>query len=544
MYKILVVDDEPRVSMGIKKVLLESSLQISHVETACNGFEAIDYLRMDTYDLLLTDIQMSRMNGLELMETIYLEQPQLPIIVISAHEKFDFAKKSIQLGARDYLVKPVELEEMLRVVGQVLQERGEAGSRSLELTRRAGEAPRRDRHHEWLLELMTEQHVSGRDYEELTSELSRLLEGEPFGIVSVRLDLSHAGFSSRGISLADRKLFKYAAMNIVEESLYEWQGLTLSGLGNTLIGLIRLSDQTVSGQRLDTQSQLHLIGQMIMMNMKQYLNIEAIVGISTLHRDLPMLPKLLEEANAAVEWWRLHPGQKVFYYEDVLERENSGISAWIVQVGDFMEALKTGLGTGEAADPSPLLSTLAEQLPAEELFNSCFGMLVYRLYGWLLENGLDGGLSLQRFDPSVYFRSSEGRDRLGRLPEYIREATEMARMLAKERDQTILSRITGYIRQHFRNPALKIQDIASEVHFSTAYLSALFKRETGKNVWDYVTEQRIEEARRLLTGTDKKRYEIAYEVGYESPEHFSRMFKRYAGLSPADFRKEERRGAD
>ncbi|MBO9600477.1 MAG: response regulator, partial [Cohnella sp.] len=118
--KILVVDDEPNVSNGIKDFLLDSDLDVTHVETALNGFEAIDYLRMDAFDLVLTDIQMGRMSGIELMETIRMEQPELPFVVISAHEKFDFAAKSLRLGAHDYLVKPVEREHLLRIVREVL----------------------------------------------------------------------------------------------------------------------------------------------------------------------------------------------------------------------------------------------------------------------------------------------------------------------------------------------------------------------------------------------------------------------------------------
>src|SRR5690606_13427237 len=127
---------------------------------------------------------------------------------------------------------------------------------------------------------------------------------------------------------------------------------------------------------------------------------------------------------------------------------------------------------------------------------------------------------------------------------YIEEAAELLRSLTREREMTIHARVVAYIRQHYRNPALKIQDIADEVHFSPAYLGYLFKRETKKNVWDVVTELRIEEAKRLLAATKKKRYEIAYEVGYESTEHFSRMFKRCTGVSPADYRKAGRGESD
>jgi two-component system response regulator YesN len=175
MYKILVVDDEPRVSTGIKNFLLSSELNISYVETALNGFEAIDYLRMDTFDLVLTDIQMSRMSGLELMETIYMEQPHLPVIVISAHEKFDFAKKSLRLGARDYLVKPVEQDDLIRVVRRVLQEKAEIGKKSIELSRwqREKEKETTDKvsRNELLMELVTERSLTKKDYDELVDEL-------------------------------------------------------------------------------------------------------------------------------------------------------------------------------------------------------------------------------------------------------------------------------------------------------------------------------------------------------------------------------------
>ncbi|RED63764.1 response regulator transcription factor [Cohnella lupini] len=547
MYKILVVDDEPRVSTGIRNFLLDSDLNISNVETALNGFEAIDYLRMDSFDLVLTDIQMSRMSGLELMETIYMEQPHLPVIVISAHEKFDFAKKSLRLGARDYLVKPVEQDDLMRVVRKVLCEKEEIGLKSIELSKRQrdkeSEQTEEMSRNELLMELVTERNLTKKDYASSVAELGEQISGHRFGVVSIRMDLSRGGFSNREITLLDRKLLKYASINILEESLSEWSGLIFNGFGNELIGIIQMNDTGVIGHSLDIQSQLHLIGQMINMNLKQYLNVETTVGMSTLRSDVFMLPKLMEEANTAAEWKNLHPGNKVFYYEDVLAQENLSIVEWMARVDKYILTLKTDLDSPLPVDTQKIAKPLTMLAHTEELFNSYFGMLVYRLYGLILEYGHANGISLHRFDPDVYFRNVAGADKLDYLNKYIQETAQLVRVLVKERDQSMLARITGFIRLHFRNPALKIQDIANEVHFSTAYLSYLFKREMHKNLWDYVTELRIDEAKRLLTTTDKKRYEVAYEVGYESPEHFGRMFKRYAGLSPAEYRKEGQGGS-
>lgn len=540
MFKVLVVDDEPRVSAGIKNVLLASNLNITHVETALNGFEAIDYLRMDVFDLVLTDIQMSRMSGLELMETIYMEQPHLPVIVISAHEKFDFAKKSLRLGARDYLVKPVELNELLRIVGRVLHEKEELGKQSLERTKREGEEEKTGaaRRNELLLELVTERNLAKADYEDLIAELGGERNGCHYGVISVRLDLSSGGFSKREVRLQDRKLLKYATVNVMEESLQEWNGLIFNGYGNELVGILQLNVHELADEPKQLQSQLHLIGQIISMNVRQYLNVDATVGMSRLSEDVFMLPKLMEEANAAAEWRKLHPGQKVFYYEDVATQENLNITQWMAKVDEYIQTLKSANGASGFVNHAAMVRTLRELDHSEELMNSCLGMLAYRVYGLVLEQGHSHGVQLQRFDPAVYFQGNSRDEKLAKLADYLAEAEVLIYELGKERDQSILARITGYIRQHYRNPALKIQDIASEVHFSTAYLGYLFKREMKKNLWDYVTELRIEEAKRLLTTTDKKRYEVAYEVGYESPEHFSRMFKRYAGVSPAEFRKE------
>lgn len=451
--KILVVDDEPRVSTGIKNFLLGSDLDIAHVETALNGFEALDYLRMDAYDLVLTDIQMSMMNGIELMEAIYLEQPHIPIIVISAHEKFEFAKKSLRLGARDYLIKPVELGELIRVVKQVLFEKESAGRKLLD-----GQSPRPPsaepafgERKKAMIELIAEEDLGADDYAALEKTLGNEKGQTHYGVIAVVFDMNRVGFSDKEISLRDRKLLKFATVNIVEESLSDWRGIAFYGLGNRLIAAIQLRDEEVADREVQVKSQLNLIGQLLCVNLKQYLNVDAVVGMSTLSAEAASLPKLLERAQAAVDWRKQYPGNRVLYYGDMLERER-------------------------------------EREEAEEIDQK------------------DSALA--------------------------------------ERDNSIIAQVTDFIGHNYRDRGLKVQDIAAAVHFSPAYVSFLFKQIMKKNVWEYVTAVRIEEAKRLLGMTDMKRYEIAYQVGYESPEHFSRIFKRSVGLSPADYRKDRQGGSD
>ncbi|OAS17709.1 response regulator transcription factor [Paenibacillus oryzisoli] len=543
MYKILVVDDEPTVSSGIKGYLMRSDLEIGHVETALNGFEALDCLRMDTYDLVLTDIQMGMMNGIELMEAILLEQPHLPVIVISAHEKFDFAKRALRLGAKDYLIKPVELDELMRVVDKALQEKKEMGR----LTLQRPDADSKDgyllkKRHEALIELVTETDLQEKDYEDLLREIGNSLkeQGYWYGIAAVHLNLSKGGFSNQDITLMDRKLLKYASVNILEESLSDWCGVAFYGFGNQLVCVIQLEATDHVDTRLPMNSQLNLIGQTIIINLKQYLNVDVTVGMSTLSLDLSMLPKLMEEANAAIEWRKLHPDNHVLYYEDMSALGNMRMMEWAAKVEEMVLHLKTLDEAKLSQELQSAVKILTNLMHSEGLFHSCFGLVVYRLYGLLFDNGQESSSAFRQYDPDVYFRGMEISRKVACLPEYVLGLSEVIRVCISERDQTVVSRITTYIYNHYGNHELKIQDIAGEVHFSAAYVSYLFKRETNKNVWDFVSEVRIEEAKRLLAVTDLKRYEISYQVGYQSPEHFSRMFKRFIGISPADYRKEIR----
>lgn len=539
MYKILVVDDEPRVSEGIKHFLLDSDLKITEVETASNGFEAIDYLRMEHFDLVLTDIQMGRMSGIELMENIYMEQWNVPVIVISAHEKFDFAKKSLRLGAKDYLVKPVERTELLRVVRKALAHK-ELHEERLEKAQPQDQS--QVRRNEWLMELVTERNLTLQDIEEVAGELGESLQGQFFAVASSRLDYSRAGFSRQKVTLRDRKLLKYAAINIMNETLLEWSALTFGGFGNSIVSIIQLSTEEMDDIQARTHSHIYMIGQMIAMNLKQYLNVEATIGLSTLGKGILKLPKLMEEADTAAEWNKVHPGHHVFYYRDIAMQDNLSLVMWMGQVNEFVQQMKKAVETSARADPQELLDRLRMIEPSQEVLNSYCGILIYRIYGLLVEHGQGNGASLYDFDPDRVFQNLSGQQKVDRVHRYIEDSQVFLQEVSKKRDQNVVSKIMSCIQKNYRNPTLKIQDISEEVHFSAAHLSYIFKRDTKMNVWDYVTELRMEEAKRLMSTTDKKRYEIAYAVGYESPEHFSRMFKRVLGLTPAEFRKKVRGG--
>ncbi|MGO4372614.1 helix-turn-helix domain-containing protein, partial [Paenibacillus sp. MCAF20] len=102
----------------------------------------------------------------------------------------------------------------------------------------------------------------------------------------------------------------------------------------------------------------------------------------------------------------------------------------------------------------------------------------------------------------------------------------------------IVEKSKAYIDQFFNQKGLTLHEVAQKNHVSPNYLSYLFKKDTGYNLWEYVIKLRMEESRRLMLQTDLRRYEISERVGYESPEHFSKIFKKYFGMSPSEMKKQ------
>ncbi|MBC8018883.1 MAG: response regulator [Verrucomicrobia bacterium] len=449
MFNILVVDDEIMVCRGISLILSQSVLPLGEIFIAQNGFEALDLIRLERIDLVITDIQMEQMNGIELMETIFLENPAIPVLVLSAHGEFEYAQKAMKFGAKEYIVKPVRPDHLISIVGKALEDR-EMMLRSFEkdaLTRKYHLQENSSGDPSAILPELVFVGTDEREAIELLAGLGYRQLEERFCLLLVKPDLKKGGRTDVLItSLRDRKLMKYACRNVVEETVKEWKPLVFDLSTGFLAAILQLSEQdalyAAEGSRAAT------IAQKVHNNLTEYLNVDNVIGISGVGVGIGSWPELYRDAERALSWHHVHTDHYVFYS------------------GDFA--------------PSAI--------PAEEF---------------------------QADNPS--------------------EKKEDAKRRSEVRG--VISEAKAYIDLNFQTKGLKLQDIAGTVHLSPNYLCYLFKKDLGLNMWDYVTECRMEEGKRLVLTTDMRRYEIADAVGYETPEHFSKIFKRHYGVSLSEFKK-------
>ncbi len=544
MYHVLIVDDEPLICGAISRFLLRSELGISRAETALNGFEALDYLRMDKFDLVITDIQMGGMNGIELMEIIFSEHPGIPVIVISAHEDFKYAQQALRLGALDYLIKPVESQHLSTTVGKVLGKSRSDYLSSMENGVRQKYAveqlvtTRTIILNEWLAEGGME--WNSCELEAIFTDLDISLPGPYYCVLKTELDL-HEGGSRRNtrFSLKDRKLLSFAALNIIQETTGSWDAFSFYGMHEGLISILSVSEQEYRAWGEEAAAQIQLLARSIYGNISNYLQIKSSIGISRFHKEPNMIPALYKEAKEALEtrgkgWLDLN----VYYIGDLESRLDKLMISWQQQLSGMVKEIRKLSDSSRAVEIADgLLQSLVSMDMPEDQHAGCLLQAAYCLHGLLSEyrDVLEEEERPKEPHSLALVLASPGRRE--EIRDYLAALASMIITGNTRRENSTVMKAIQFIRGSYANKGLKLQDVAREVHLSPNYFSYLFKKSTDRNLWDYLTEIRMEEAKRLLEHSDKKRYEIAEMIGYESPEHFSRVFKKYYGVSPAEYRK-------
>ncbi|AYB46395.1 response regulator [Paenibacillus lautus] len=439
MYNILVVDDEPLICKGLAGLLTSSGLAIDGITTAYSGQEALDYIRMGDIDLLVTDIQMGEMNGIELMQQAKIVKPWVQTIIISAHETFQYAQRALQLGAKDYLIKPLNSEQFLDSVRSVLLKMDRPAPQVEPFLMADNERFRMEEPPSERIERLNERlsmepdpsAAAGPDESELG------LVGPYFAVIKMKLGLTEdrsASFSSHDINL-----IQYAALNIAKELLeQEPHTLVFYSPERDVNIILQWSEQEMEENASGKIHHLEMIGRSLHHHVELHLKRGCTVGISQILRGREFLSVLSRQADKAMLWSEQLHDFHVFYY------------------GDF---------------------------------------------------------------------------------NWHNYAQETSQEVLSSQSNRIVENTRQYIDEHYRQKGLTIHDVAKSNHVSPNYLSYLFKKYTGSSLWEYVVKLRMEESRALILNTDLRRYEIAERVGYESPEHFSKIFKKYYGVSPSELKK-------
>lgn len=533
MYKILIIDDDVMIRNGIKNSVQWMDMGIDGVFTAKSGIEGEELFKEHLPDIVLTDIRMPKMDGLELLERVKNIKSDTKVIVLSCYDDFSYAQTALKHGAFDYLLKTAGIIQLTDVIKRALSEINAE-------TERKGFYSKIRSQLNVSLPLLKHRYLN-----ELLwgfNSTDRLLNQLKF----VEVDVSFNGYYIAVIEIDDfirisekmpeeeRLLLKFRVMNIVEEVLGN-KGICFESKHEEFIIIYNMHDAQMN---IIDKSNFIKTCEEINRNIALYLNITVSMGLSNCNSGLINVRKCYDDAKKALGHQLFFGKGCIICYDDVA---NFGTDLFFMDIEDernIISSLRVG-------DRKQLFETinylfmkmeLCRNLKTENFYKICVE-LVSLASRVLSEYGMDIKDSFGR--DIVYFEEVKKYKTFQEEKQWVLSVFEVAidtilntKILKAKK---IVEAAVQYIDEHYSED-VTLEMIADMVYVSSNYLSRLFSNEVGQGFMEYITSKRIEKAKQLLGEKDSKAFDVGDRVGYENPQYFSRIFKKYTGMSPIEYK--------
>ncbi len=532
LYRVLLVDDEEDIRVGISRKMDWNSLGFTLVGEAENGEEALELAEQLQPDVVLTDIKMPFMDGLELCRCLRQSLPAAKVVVFSGFDDFEYARQAIGMEVFEYILKPINAPELGQVLTRLREhlDRRQSERRDMEALRR-----RYEENLPILRELFYTRLLSGQVApDQINDRAARYdisLQDGLWTTALIHVDLSV------GDENAERDELLLLPVRDFFQDRFALEGCSVrSILYNDAVALLVCMD---SPDRLypllEELERLCILA-------KSYLGIPLTAGVGQLCDGPQDLHCSAEGARSALDYRVLIEGSHVLYIDD-LEPDHSVRLSF---EEEDQRALSAAVKLGTDQQVSQVIRELVDRVRTSRLSPAQGNQFLLEIVTFLMKLTRSAGASVEEVFGADFnwLGSITDFPSLDELAQWLESRCQSLRaLLGKRRSDSAgrtMERALDFIAQNYSHSDLSVEALCSHLHFSPAYFSTLFKREVGQSFTTYVTNLRMEEAARLLRETDEKTYLIAEKIGYTDPNYFSYVFKRHFGLSPSKYRGQPR----
>jgi two-component system response regulator YesN len=510
MINILIVDDQKNIRDGLQAMLQQFPMQLDNIYSAANGIEALQILGQHSIQLVITDIKMPDMDGLELMARTKEERIKVDYLIISGYSEFAYAQKAIGLGAKGYLLKPVKREDLQTAVEHALLEvrtRHELACNMEHISRRAQETDRKE------LCMFMQGAANGEAWVHQTEQQNPALwQGYRLCLLREELWINQPGASSSH------------SMESIAYHVYGRLGCICLQHRPYLILAV---DAAVDTCALPTALKAGLIDVItVMTSPKQGLKglPDSYTQVLELFRHSYLFPDkrniLPTHIEGLEQQWQI-PYEELYALFQLIGTKNSG------KIADGISKIfhKNVLQRYDIRYTQQLCRAVVQMLEEYERVISPY----------MGEEALDIECLRNLYDyPGIRDYIQAMQQQLLRLNQFYYE------FKCSYRNTQDLNEAIRFIHENYHKP-LDLAMVSNHVSLNYAYFSNLFKKNIGKGFAEYLRDVRLDKARRLLAETEYKIVEVTAMVGYESYKSFTRAFRDVMNMQPTEYRQLMRR---
>lgn len=531
--KVIIADDEPKVCVVIQKSIHWDELELEMVGIAHNGKELLDKILETKPDIVITDIEMPEMNGLELIETVRKADIDCKFIIVSGYRQFEYAHKALKNNVEDYLLKPIdeqELNESLeRLKPAILQKRLQEQNAVEQLISK-NKKDKENIQRIFLNQMMSMKQDFQMDAKTIEQEYGLKFGDGVYQAVFAKLDDTEEEDLSEGLSSIQTKLIS------IFKKIFEDQCIEILVLpeAERIIFGIYYDEQYQSGINEKCKT-FYEYGKNIV---ELFIGFSLTVGVSAKHYKLEEFQTAFREAKSAITCRVIEGIDRTIFYEQLElperrfeEEKNKQIRAEIIRLFEILDinafqnyinklyfVERTNENVLELFDISHMiLETVFEKI--KEL------KLEVENYQYRQK------VAVRRFHNAISIK--EMKSAVSDVVIQIMKELEEKKHNQKRKP---VRDAVQYMEKHYAED-ISLEVVAEQVNLNSVYFSNIFKKEIGENFVDYLHKYRMEIAKTMLREEDISIINIAYSVGYHDAKYFSKLFKKYVGIKPTDYRK-------
>lgn len=523
--KVLVVDDEKLERVLIQKIYDWDKNGFEIIGDVSSGVEGLEFINNRRPDIIITDINMPSMDGLEFVEKVFQEEANkaIRIIIITGYREFDYARRAVKLGVDDFILKPIDGKELAKIAGDIKKDIEKEQMEKEEVTKLKEKITQNE---DIVIESFLQRLVENRVDEE---EGSYRLQMYQFASILEKCICANIQLEyDKSMGEEQKEWYGKRVIQLIHERAIGEVVCFMHYLGNILVYF-----------KQDDVTKIMGPCKRIIDDITAQLSIQVSIGISKSHSGYEGIHQAYQESIKSLSTFLFLGRNRCLLYSDYETIEQRSHTIEKIDWEDFIFSVQNCLVDKVNDYIDTYVKHIYDTGSTNMLWLKYMALnLLVKAESTLHKTGKNLseieniGTSADLVEP---IDSIDSMKQI--LKEHVNAIMKYHDSIRTTKGRQVIKQALDSIERNLYNPELCLKLVASEIYVNESYLSRIFKQEVGESLIGYITRKRIEESIRLLNSTDLKVYEIADRVGIKDPHYFSICFKKQVGVTIKEYRK-------